>query len=158
MIPGAKKVVFVASALAFFLLTVVVRTQPSSLGSGTISFSTNLSSVIYFEPPNDQMVKLRLSGAEMSSLPGTLYDVKKLKIEQFKLNGKLEAVALAPQCYYAPMDGVANSPGHLDLTLGDGKIHTQGEGFLWQQNDSLLIISNNVYSVIEPGTWKLTMP
>jgi hypothetical protein len=122
-------------------------------GSGT-----NLSSVEYFGPPNEQQVKLRLTGAEMTSLPGTLYEVKKLKIEQFGTNGVLESVAEAPECTYAPLDGIASSPGHLEMSLGEGKIHVQGEGFLWQQNDMSLVISNQQHTVIKMGTWKLPTP
>jgi hypothetical protein len=154
MKPGAKKLCFSALALPFLLLAADARAQLLPMGAGT-----NLSSVMYFEPPNEQQVETRLSGAAMSPLPGAaLYDVKKLKIERFGLDGRLEAVAEAPECIYAPLDGVASSPGHLDLLLDDGKIHLQGEGFLWQRNESSLIISNQVRTVIKMGTWKLTTP
>ena len=63
---------------------------------------SRLSSVMYYDPPNEQRVKLRLGGAEMSPLPGTLFDVKQLTVEQFSLAGRLVAVVEAPQCIYAP--------------------------------------------------------
>jgi hypothetical protein len=134
----------------------MILAEPSQLfptGSGT-----NLSSVVYFDPPHEQQVKLRLTGAEMTTLPGTLYEVKKLKIEQFGTNGVLEAVAEAPECTYAPLDGIASSPGHLEMSLGNGKIHVQGEGFSWQQNDSSMVISNQQHTVIKMGAWKLPTP
>jgi hypothetical protein len=123
------------------------------MGSGT-----NLSLVMYFEPPDEQKVKVRMSSAEMTPLPGATYDVKTLKIEKFSLTGRLEAVVQAPACTYSPLDAVASSPGPLALTLDDGKIHVAGEGFLWQQNDTTLIISNRVRTVINMGNWKLTTP
>ena len=151
---GAKKLFFAAAAWSFLLLAAAARAQLLPMGSGT-----NLSSVMYFEPPNEQHVEMRLSGSEMSPLPGVaLYDVKKLKIEKFGLDGRLEAVAESPECMYAPLDGVASSPGHLDLSLQGGKIHLQGEGFLWQQNDQSLVVSNQVRTVIKMGTWKLITP
>jgi len=150
MKPGAKKLFSTALALSFFLLTLEARAQLVPVGSGT-----NLSSVMYCDPPHDQQVKMRLTGAEMSPLPNATYDVKKLEIQQFSASGTLEAVARAPQCLYAPMDGQASSAGHLDLTLGGGKIHLQGEGFLWQQNESRLIISNRVSTVIKMGSWNV---
>ena len=154
MTSGAKKLFFAAAALSFLLLAAEARAQLLPMGSGT-----NLSSVMYFEPPYEQQVEVRLSGTEMSPLPGVaLYDVKKLKIEEYGKDGKLQAVAQTPDCVYAPLDGVASSPGHLDLSLDGGKIHLQGEGFLWQRNDQLLIVSNQVHTVIKMGTWKLTTP
>lgn len=150
---GPKKLCFAALPLAGLLLAAFAQTQSLPMGSGT-----NLSSVMYFEPPNEQQVKMRLSGAEMAPLPGATYDVKKLKIENYYLNGRLQAVAEAPQCVYAPFDAVASSTGHLELDLDEGKIHVRGEGFLWRQNDNLLIISNQQHTVIKMGTWKLSPP
>jgi hypothetical protein len=70
-------------------------------------------------------------------------------VETFGLDGKTELVVRAPQCTYAPMDGVANSAGHLELESGDGKFHVEGEGFLWRQNTAALTISNRVHTVID---------
>ncbi|HEX4350662.1 MAG TPA: hypothetical protein VH251_09745 [Verrucomicrobiae bacterium] len=159
MISGAKKAFFAAAGLSL-LLPAGAQAQLLPVNSGsTMGSGTNLSTVMYFEPPNDQHIEMRMSGSEMSPLPGVaLYDVKNLKIEKYQLDGKLEAVAKTPECTYAPLDGLASSAGHLDLLLGDGKIHLQGEGFLWQRDDQLLIVSNHVQTVIKMGTWKLTTP
>src|SRR5579863_8476167 len=88
MTSDTKKLFFAAAALSYLLLMADARAQLLPMGSGT-----NLSSVAYYEPPNEQHVKMRLSWAEMSPLPGVaLYDVKKLKIESFALDGRLDAV------------------------------------------------------------------
>jgi hypothetical protein len=162
MSAGANKLWLAAFVLAFALLAADVTAQllpggpGSSLASGP---GTNLSSVMYFEPPHDQQIAFRLSGAEMSPLPGVaLYDVKKLKIEKFTPEGKLEAVVQAPECTYAQLDGVASSAGPLDLLLDDGKIHLQGEGFLFDRTEQTLTVSNQVRTVIKMGTWKMTTP
>ena len=110
---------------------------------------------MYFDPPYEQQIKFRLSGAEMTPLPGTLFDVKKLIVQQFSVDGKLQAVVEAPQCNYAQLDNVASSAGPLDLKLDGGRIHVQGEGFLWRQTEQSLIISNQVRTVIKMGDWKL---
>ena len=90
-----------------------------------------------------------MSGAEASPLPGGLLDVKKLKVETFNTAGRTELVVRAPQCTYAPLDGVASSAGHLELRSGDGKFRVEGDGFLWRQNESSLTISNHVHTVID---------
>ena len=153
MKPGVKKYFFAAAALAFLLAAPGARAQVLPLGN-----ATNFSTVTYFEPPHEQQVKMRLSGAEASPLPGTLFDLKKMKVEKFGSDGKPEAVVLAPQCVYAPLDGVASSPGHLELKSGDGKIRTEGDGFLWQQNEQSLVISNHVRTVIELPSAKPDKP
>ncbi|HUC83785.1 MAG TPA: hypothetical protein VL970_01225 [Candidatus Acidoferrales bacterium] len=120
--------------------------------------ATRLSEVEYWPYPQDKQVKLRLEGAKMDPLPETKFDVKELKVIMFSKTGKLQAVVEAPQCVYAPMDGVATSAGHLQLKLEEDKVHIEGDGFLWRQNENSLDISNNVYTVIKTGAWKLPVP
>ncbi len=148
-----KKLLLAALALCFW--PGAGRTQLQSVPQA--GPAQRLSSVTYFEPPNEQQVRLRMSGAEMTPLPGALFDVKQLTVEQFNLQGKLEAVVEAPQCFYT-LDGVANSSGHLQLKLHGDQIHVEGDGFLWRQSDSSLAISNNVSTIIKTGTWNVTPP
>jgi hypothetical protein len=120
--------------------------------------ATKLLSVTYWDPPNDRQVRVRLSGAEMVPLPNSQFNVKQLAVEQFTTAGKLQAVVEAPQCVYAPFDGVASSPGHLRLRLMDGRITVDGDGFIWRQSDNSLDISNNVSTLVKTGTWKPFTP
>ena len=120
--------------------------------------ATKLYSVTYQDPPHDQRIKVRLSGAEMVPLSGTLFDVKQLKVEQFSTAGKLQAVVEAPQCVYAPWDGEARSPGHLHLSLAEGRIMIEGDGFYWRQSDNSLDISNHVSIIFKTGAGKPLMP
>ena len=123
-----------------------------------VGHATDFVSSTYFEPPNEQQVKLKLSGAEALPLPGGLQDIRQLKIETFEVSGKTEMIVQAPQCNYSLFDGVANSSGHMALQTGDGKFHVEGDGFLWRQNDQLLIISNNVHTVIKSGVLQFSPP
>lgn len=118
--------------------------------------ATDFTSHSYYEPPNEQKVKIKLTGAEASPLPGGLLDVKRLQVESYALDGKIQMIVRAPQCNYAPLDGVANSAGRLEMQTGDGNFRIQGEGFLWRQDDSTLIISNHVHTVIQAGTFSLS--
>jgi len=155
MKPGVENFFFAVVAPVFFLAAATAGAQSLPTGLG---YATNFSSVAYFEPPNEQQVKIRLSGTEATPLPGTLFDLKKMKVEKFGTDGRLAAVVLAPQCIYAPLDGVATSTGHLELQSGDGKFHVEGDGFLWLQNESSLVISNHVRTVINTGTFKFFAP
>ena len=119
------------------------RTQPS-----VVQHATDFTSVEYFEPPNQQQMKSRLSGAEAQPQAGGLLVIKQFKLETFNVNGKPELIVSAPECVYDTFNRVANSPRHLQLQAGDGKFHVEGDGFLWRQNDSFLTISNHVHTVI----------
>jgi hypothetical protein len=122
--------------------------------SNVVGHASDFTSVEYYEAPHQQQIKSRLSGAEASPEPGGLLVVKQLKLETFDLNGKSEIVVDAPECVYDTLNGVATSPGQLQVRTGDGKFHVEGRGFLWRQSDSFLTISNRVRTVIEilPGT------
>lgn len=129
-------------ALGFF--AVAVRAQQNG-----IRHASDFSSVEYFETPHQRQMKSRLSGAEAQPLSGGLLLIKKLKLEMFKEDGRLEYVVEAPDCAYDTSHSTASSPGPLQLRTGDGKFRVTGEGFLWRQNDSFLTISNHVRTVIE---------
>jgi hypothetical protein len=117
------------------------------------SHARDFTSVKYFdEAPFQQQMKSRLSGADAQPLPGGLLVIKQPKLETFNTDGSRQAIAEVPECVYNITNGVANSAGHLRLQSGDGKIRTEGDGFLWRQDDSFLRISNHVHTVIETGT------
>ena len=116
-----------------------------------IQHASDFTSTEYYEPPHQQQIKSIMSGAEALPQPGGLLIIKQLKLETFNLDGKLELTVIAPECIYDTLNGVANSAGHLQVRTGDGKIRTDGDGFLWRQSEQKLNISNNVCTVIENG-------
>ncbi|HZI31888.1 MAG TPA: hypothetical protein VFF11_06085 [Candidatus Binatia bacterium] len=140
----ATNLVLPAVAAIFLAAAFSERAQQNPLGH-----ATDFTSESYFEPPHEQQVKMRLSGADASPLPGGLMDVKRLRIEMFTVDGRPQLIVLAPQCTYSPLDGMASSSGKLQLQTGDGKFRVEGEGFLWRQGDSSLTISNHVHTVID---------
>ena len=126
------------------------RPVPPDAASRTRDFA----SVEYYAPPNQQQMKSRLSGAEAQPLPGGLLVIRQFKLETFTTNGSPQAVVEAPECIYDTLHNTANSAGHLQLRSGDGKIRTEGDGFLWRRSDNSLTISNNVHTVIKTSVWK----
>ena len=149
---GAKTIFCVATV---FFLAAAARTQEQLKQLPPVGYATNFSSVTYFDPPHEQSVKVRLSGAEASPLPGAKFELKEMKVEKFNSDGRLEAQVRAPECTYAIFDKLASSPGHLELASGDGKFHVEGDGFLWREKTSSLIISNHVRTVINIGITNL---
>lgn len=135
-----------AGAVLFF----AVPTGRTQLKDG--EHANDFTSVEYFEPPHQQQMKSRLSGAEALPQAGGLLIVHQLKLETFNEDGKPEMIVNAPECVYDTFNHAARSPGHLQAQTGDGKFRVEGDGFLWRQNDYFLTISNNVRTVIENST------
>ena|SRR5579863_6871032 len=141
----------VAAMIAFILVTRNHAQQVPVVGHAS-GFTTDM----YYEQPHEQQVEMRLSGSE--ALPdGSMLDIKDLKVEMYNTNGVMLLRAHAPQCTYAPLENLANSPGYLDLDSGDGRFHIDGEGFgfVFQQTNSWLTLSNHVHTVIQAGMLKL---
>ncbi len=110
---------------------------------------SDFSSAQYFDPPYQQQIKSRISGAEAQQITQQFWLIKQVKIEKFDVDGKLQITAEAPECVYDRLNGEANSPGELHIRSGDDQLRIDGQGFLWRQQDSLLIISNHVQTVIK---------
>jgi hypothetical protein len=117
--------------------------------------ASDFSSVEYFEPPHQLLIKSRLSGAEAQP-QGELLLIKQLKLETFDTNGVPGLIVKAPECVYDTVHGLASSSGHLRLETADGSSHVEGDGFLWLQASQNLYISNNVQSVFENTPKKKT--
>jgi hypothetical protein len=135
---------FLAAVAVLFFAVPNGPAQPDD-----VQHASDFTSVEYFEPPHQRQMKSRLSGAEAQPQAGGLLAIKRLKLETFNVDGKPEVIVTAPECVYDTFKQTASSPGHLQLQTGDGKIHVEGDGFLWRQNDSSLTISNHVRTVIE---------
>ena len=142
-----------AGAGLLFAIALGVGAQQNGL-----QHASNFTSTEYYEPPHQRQIKSILSGAEALPQPGGWLIIKQLKLEMFSPDGRLEWVVNAPECVYDTFKGVANSPGHLEVRTGDGKIRTDGDGFLWRQSDQKLTISNNVCTVFENGAKIITKP
>jgi hypothetical protein len=155
-----QKAFCAAFALGCLLAAPGARGQslPPSIPGGLRGSTTNITQVMYYEPPHEQQIKLRLTGAEMSPLPEALFEIKQLQVWQYATDGRLQAAAESPQCIFAPMENIASSTNHLVLKSGDGKLRLEGDGYIWRQGDNSLTISNNVYAVLKTGTLKMTIP
>jgi len=151
MRPGGKQLWLALAAMLLFIAVEINRAQQVPAARST-SFSTDM----YFEAPNEDKVKMRLSGSESSPLPGGYLDVRNMKVEAYSTNGTMQLKAESPQCTLRYAESVADSPGHLEVSSGDGKVHISADGFLLvlKQDATSLILSNNVHTVIDSGLFK----
>ena len=74
--------------------------------------------------------------------------IKKLTLKTFREDGVGEFIMRAEDCLYDSSEQQATSAGPLEIMTADGQFSTQGEGFLWQEAESILTISNQVHTVI----------
>ena len=146
---NTAKLLFALGGTLLFVALASSRAKEDPLGGLKDLQATDFTSVQYFEAPNEQKIKMRVSGAEASPLPDTMMAVKQLKLEMFNTNGTPDMVVKAPQCTYAPLNGVASSAGRLELIALGGKLRVEGEGFLWRQAEGSLHISNRVHTTVE---------
>lgn len=80
--------------------------------------------------------------------------VKGARLETYKYDGvtrKVDLIMEAPTCLFEFRTRVASSAGPMRVYRADGAAVLAGEGFLWRQNPSLLVISNNVRTITKQG-------
>ena len=102
----------------------------------------------YFDPPNETHLRFLLEGASAQLQPGGLTFLTQAKIQNFRLSGESEIAVEAPQCVYDSSNHLINSSGPMRAQTSDGKFLIEGEGFLWQQTNTSLTISNRVHTII----------
>jgi hypothetical protein len=126
-------------ALAFRL-----HAQTPSLGMGTIK---HFSVPDFYEGSNQK--KSLLSGALAKPQPSGQIWIQGLRILTFRKEGSTNFIVEAPECLFDNVNHTASSGGPLQVRAADGRFAIQGQdGFMWQQTNSSLVISNQVRAVI----------
>jgi len=105
----------------------------------------------YYDVPHEKQMKSLLQGEEAQPLGEGRVLIKQLRLETFREDGTGEFILLARDCLYDSKTRSATSPGPLQMKTVDGRFFTEGKGFLWQENESRLTISNQVHTIIRPG-------
>ena len=148
MKPGGKQFWLALAAMLLLIAALTDRAQQIPIPMG---HATGFSSDMYFDSPNEEKVQMRLSGSEALPLPGGLLDVRNLKVETYLTNGVTQMRAESPQCTYRVLEGVAESPGHIEMHSGDGKVQLAGDGYkiVLKHEAMSLNLSNHVHTVIE---------
>ena len=80
--------------------------------------------------------------------------VEGARLETYRYRGAEKNVDLiieAPTCLFELRSRVASSAGPMKAYRSDGEAMLMGNGFLWRHRPALLIISNNVRTVMNQG-------
>jgi len=111
-----------------------------------------------YGPPHESQPRSLLEGATAQALDNRRQLLTGVTLQTFRETGERELLIKAPQCVYDHAARAASSPGPLSVQTGDGKFLIEGEGFLWRQTNSGLIISNKVRTVIAPDLFRTRDP
>ncbi len=101
------------------------------------------------DPPHQSQMRWLLEGATAQPQPGGRALLTDAKLQTFRETGEGQMVVETPQCFYDSGRQTVSSPGPLRLQTADGKFSIEGLGFLWQQTDASLIISNSVHTTVQ---------
>jgi len=105
----------------------------------------------YYPPPHEKQLKSLLTGAKAQPQPGGSYLITDGKFETYHENGEREMLGETPECVYEEGgDHSLHSSGPLRVQAADGKFTITGEGFRWEQTNSVVNISNRVHTLIHP--------
>jgi hypothetical protein len=140
-----------ATALAL-LGVLVLWAQPLPFGGHVTDFSVP----DFYPPPNQNQIRSMLRSAEAEPLPGGLVRLKDVKLDSYQVDGVRTVTIFAPDCIYDTVSRTARSAGALRIESGDGQVRIEGTGFLWQQTNSVLIISNQTRTTLTPAPRKST--
>ena len=137
------RVALVALALGLAMLPWPGRAQSTAGGQG-------FKSSEYYDAPHETQMKSMLEGAQAQLQPNGRLLVTQAKWRTFRVNGESELAVEAPECLYDKDQGSISSSGPLRVQTGDGQFSIEGEGFLYQQTNSILLVSNRVHTIIHP--------
>ena len=102
----------------------------------------------YYDPPHEKQMKSLLQGAEAEPQPGGLIWITDAKLQTFSETGQAQMLVQAPHCVFDSVQRTVSSSGPLSVKSVNGQFYLDGEGFLWQQTNSVLTISNRVRTII----------
>jgi lipopolysaccharide export system protein LptA len=138
-----SRLVLPALALGLAVLPRPVRAQPGVTAQG-------FKVADYYPAPHETQMKWLIEGANAAPQPDGRTLVTGVKYQTFREAGGGELIVQAPQCYFDRGQRTISSPGPLRVQTADGAFSIEGEGFLYEQTNSFLRVSNRVHTIIYP--------
>lgn len=105
-------------------------------------------------------LKTLLTGSEAQPLDGRgrLIALTGMRVENYLPDGRTNLVARAPTCLLDALDRTVCSTGWLEVSLAQGQLFIEGQGFFLQVTNLHFIISNRVRTVIRPELVQQVQP
>jgi hypothetical protein len=110
-----------------------------------------------YPPPHQTQLKTSLEGSKAEPQPGGKVILSQPKLNSFSTNGLLEMQARSSSCVFDTLLRSVSSTNILQVEMASGRFYTEGRGFMMTSN-SVIILSNQVHTVIRPGPRKASKP
>jgi len=108
----------------------------------------------YYAAPYETQMRWLMECSQAQRQPDKRILVTQAKYQTFRATGEGELVVEAPECVYDPDGRTISSSGPLRTQTADGSFTIEGEGFLWQQTNSTLMVSNRVHTTLHPEMFR----
>lgn len=140
-----RKVTWLIGALALLAVGFVMVSAQTPTASST---AYNISQ--YYPAPHFRQIEYKLVGAGARRLPApnSQWQITQPNFQAFQTNGAPLVRIESPECFFDEASRTLNSTETLSMQSGDGRFSLAGRGFRWQQNEKILVISNEVRAVI----------
>lgn len=109
---------------------------------------TDLRLPEYYPPPNQVQMKSLLEAAKALPQSNNVSLLIRVKMQTFRTNGLAQWLVQTPRCFHDSDGHAASSTEPLHVQTADGKIFTDGNGFLWTETNSMLVVSNRVHTTV----------
>ena len=99
-------------------------------------------------------IKSLLTGDRATPQKNGYILVEKARLETYVYDGAIKNIDLiihTPKCLFNFTTRVASSAEDMTVRRADGQAMIEGRGFVWDQRNGTLVISNAVKSVMENG-------
>jgi hypothetical protein len=96
-----------------------------------------------------QRIKTVIAGERWRFVTNGLVHLTRPGITNYRPDGTLEWIATSPECTVDINTKEARGSTNVFFRTADDRLFQTGVGFLWQQNNSVLIVSNQVRTWID---------
>jgi hypothetical protein len=131
------------SAVLCALVGLAVAADQKPTASTVRGFQAPLE---YYEAPHELQVKSFLEGTEAEPGADGVIQIRNAKLQTFREDGSKDMTVKAPQCVFDTRGHTVSSAGPLQVQTTN--VLVQGVGFLWQQTNSVLFISNQQVTTV----------
>src|ERR1017187_1460007 len=147
----------VFAGLAIVFKVIVAERKQAPARAQAVSEKTNDSNALEiadlrvpedYPPQNQAQMKSLLEAAKALPLSNNVSLLIQVKMQTFRTNGQPQWLVQTPRCFHDSDRHAANSTEPLHVQTADGKFYTDGDGFLWTETNSMLVISNHVHTAV----------
>ncbi|HVV70120.1 MAG TPA: LptA/OstA family protein [Verrucomicrobiae bacterium] len=138
------------AGLAVTAIALIFTVSTARVGAQAFGPTKNYRIAQFYDPPHESQKKSLLEGETARRLPDGRWSLTNATVRTFSLRGEPDLIATTPECLYNPEAHSVDSTGPLHAQLANGSFAIEGEGFLWQETNSCLLLSNRVHTVVHP--------